>query len=236
VRAYVGTSGFSYKEWRGSFYPDDLPQKKYLGFYAGKLDTVEANNTFYKFPESSVLAAWVAEVPAGFRFALKVSQSITHRARLVSCERMIVDFCERSKALGEKVGPVLVQLPPNFKKDAGRLREFLAVAPKTHRFAFEFRNASWFDDETFEALRAQGAALCWAETEDLVTPRVSTAGWGYLRLRTVKYDAAALKTWAKEIAAQPWSDVHVYFKHEEGGTGPRFAAQLLSALGKAPYA
>jgi uncharacterized protein YecE (DUF72 family) len=236
VRAFVGTSGFSYKEWKGSFYPPELSPKRYLGFYASKLDTVEVNNTFYKFPEANVLAAWIDVVPANFRFALKASQSITHRARLSNCERMIVDFCERSKALGDRVGPVLVQLPPNFKKDAGRLRDFLSVAPKTHRFAFEFRNASWFDDETFEALRAHGAALCWAETEELVTPRVSTAGWGYARLRTVKYDEAALKSWADAIAAQPWRDVHVYFKHEEGGTGPRFAAQLLSALGTKPYA
>ena len=185
---------------------------------------------------SAVLEGWLAEVPPKFRFALKASQSITHRARLVNCERAIVDFCERAKVLGDRTGPVLVQLPPNFKKDAGRLREFLSVAPKTHRFAFEMRNATWFDDETWEILRAHDAALCWAESEDLVTPRVCTSSWGYARLRTVKYDEASLKEWADAIAAQRWSDAHVYFKHEEGGTGPRFAAQLLSALGKAPYA
>lgn len=236
MRVHVGTSGFSYKEWKGSFYPDDLPQKKFLAHYASKLDTVEVNNTFYRFPDAKLLASWIAEVPAGFRFALKASQSITHRARLVDQGEAMRDFCARASVLGERVGPVLAQLPPNFKKDAARLSSFLDAAPKTIRFAFEFRHASWFDDETWGILRAHDAALCIAESEELVTPIVATAPFGYLRLRTVKYDEAALRRWAEAIRAQPWSEAFVYFKHEDEGTGPVFAAQLLAQLGVAPYA
>ncbi|GAC1557036.1 MAG: DUF72 domain-containing protein [Polyangiales bacterium] len=231
MRVFVGTSGFSYKEWKGSFYPAKLPQKQFLAHYARHLDTVEVNNTFYRFPDESVLKQWMADVPPGFRFALKASQAITHRAKLADCGEAIASFCARASVLGAQRGPVLVQLPPFLKKDVARLTEFLAVVPRTDRFAFEFRHASWFDDVTYDALRAHDAALCWAESEELVTPEVATASWGYLRLRTVRYDAAALARWGAAILAQPWNDAHVYFKHEDEGTGPRFAADLVALLG-----
>jgi uncharacterized protein YecE (DUF72 family) len=223
VRVLTGTSGFSYKEWKGSFYPEELPDSDMLRYYASRLPAVEINNTFYRMPRAALLQSWAEQVPDGFTFALKASQQITHRKRLKDAGEPVSFFLEVATTLGDRLGPVLFQLPPNFKKDLPRLVDFLALLPPVSRSAFEFRHASWFDDEVFEALRRSGAALCWAEDEELATPPQSTSGWGYLRLRRADYGEAELAVWAERVRAQPWSDAYVFFKHEEEGTGPRLA-------------
>lgn len=226
MRVLVGTSGFSYKEWKGSFYPEDLPADGMLRFYASKLPAVEINNTFYRMPKPALLASWAEQVPDGFRFVLKASQQITHRRRLKDCAQPVAYFFEMATTLGDRLGPALFQLPPNLKKDLPRLSDFLALLPPASRAAFEFRHESWFDDEVFSALSARGACLCIAEDEDLATPLVATAPWGYLRLRRQDYDEAMLAEWAKRIASQAWDETYVFFKHEDGGVGPKLAARL----------
>ncbi|HKF43641.1 MAG TPA: DUF72 domain-containing protein [Thermoanaerobaculia bacterium] len=228
MRILAGTSGFSYKEWKGSFYPEDLPDAEMLRYYAGKLSAVEINNTFYRMPRSEMLSKWAEQVPDGFLFALKASQQITHRKRLKEAGDAVAYFFKIAVTLGDRMGPVLFQLPPNFKKDLPRLTEFLAVLPPASRCAFEFRHPSWFEDDVFEALKSRGCALCIAEDEDLATPFVSTAGWGYLRLRRQDYSEEDLRDRAGRLLSQPWSDAFVFFKHEEEGTGPRLAGQFLA--------
>ena len=230
MRVLVGTSGYSYKEWKGSFYPEDLPASEMLRYYSGRLTAVEINNTFYRMPTEKLLAGWAGQVPEGFRFALKASQQITHRLRLKEAGEPVSYFFGVAATLGERLGPALFQLPPNLKKDLPRLVSFLSLLPPGSRSAFEFRHASWFEADVFEALRARGAALCIAEDEDLATPLEPTADWGYLRLRRQDYTESDIAAWAEKIRTQPWSEVYVFFKHEEGGTGPRLAAQLLSVL------
>ncbi len=203
MQIHVGTSGFSYPAWKGSFYPDDLPAAKWLAFYATQLDTVEINNTFYRMPKESVLAAWADEVPAGFRFVLKAPRQ-----------------------MGSKLGPVLFQLPPNLKKDVARLEGFLRLLPAQARAAFEFRHESWFGDEVYALLREHRAALCLAEDDELATPTVATADWGYLRLRRTAYAPDELGERARRIPGLSWRECYVYFKHEEAGLGPRLAAEL----------
>lgn len=229
---FVGTSGFSYPKWKGAFYPAKTAAKDMLGYYAGRFRSVEINNTFYKPPEADGLTAWAAQVPAGFRFAFKAPQRITHILRLRNADAEVAALFEALDTLGPKLGPVLFGLPPNFKKDAERLKAFLGLLPAQRRVAVEFRHASWFDDEVFALLRSHKVALCAAEeTDDLVVPVVATADWGYLRLRRPEYDDAALAAWAETMAAQEWKDCYVFFKHEDTGTGPAFASRLLKALG-----
>jgi uncharacterized protein YecE (DUF72 family) len=228
VRILTGTSGFSYKEWKGSFYPEDLPDSGMLRYYASRLPAVEINNTFYRMPRAALLESWAEQVPDGFAFALKASQQITHRKRLQEAGEAVSYFLSVATTLGDRLGPVLFQLPPNFKKDVPRLRDFLALLPPASRSAFEFRHESWFDDEVFDALRSAGAALCWAEDEELSTPTRPTAGWGYLRLRRQDYGETELASWADRIRDQSWSDAYVFFKHEEEGTGPRLAERMRS--------
>jgi uncharacterized protein YecE (DUF72 family) len=229
VRVLCGTSGFSYAPWKGPFYPPDLPNQRMLAFYAGRLPTVEVNNTFYRIPTVKTLAGWREQVGAEFRFALKAPQRITHQKRLVAVEDTVAFFYRTMAELGELLGPVLYQLPPSLKKDLPRLTAFLSLLPAGGRAAFEFRHASWFADDVYEAMRARGAALCIAESEELETPLVSTAGWGYLRLRKADYSGAELREWAERILEQPWSEAFVFFKHEDGARGPQLA-QALSAL------
>jgi uncharacterized protein YecE (DUF72 family) len=231
VRFFVGTSGFSYKEWKGSFYPEDLPPDQMLRYYASKLPAVEINNTFYRMPKASLLATWAEQVSDGFRFVLKASQKITHHKRLKEAGPEVEYFFRVASTLGDRLGPALFQLPPNLKKDLPRLTDFLALLPPASRSAFEFRHESWFDEEVFAALSAKGAALCIAEDEDLATPLQSTVGWGYLRLRRQDYDEAMIAEWAKKIASQKWDEMYVFFKHEEGGAGPRLAGRLLELMG-----
>jgi uncharacterized protein YecE (DUF72 family) len=231
MTVYVGTSGYSYPEWKGSFYPAKLPAKQMLGFYAARFRTVEINNTFYRPPAASVLRAWAAQVPAEFRFVLKAPAEITHVRRLKDVGGSIAPFLGAAGTLGERLGPVLFQLPPSFKKDVPRLREFLDRLPRGCRAAVEFRHPSWFDDETFGLLRDRRAGLCVADAgDDLEIPFVATADWGYLRLRRPDYDGAALAAWAARIRAQSWRDCFTFFKHEDAGKGPQMASRLLEVL------
>jgi uncharacterized protein YecE (DUF72 family) len=223
----VGTSGFSYPEWKGSFYPEKIKSADMLRFYAERFGTVEMNNTFYRMPTPAVTSAWGAQAPEGFRFVLKAPQRMTHFQRLAGIEENLVFFLNSAMTLGEKLGPLLFQLPPNMKQDVGRLRDFLAQVPPSCRVAMEFRHDSWFDDATYEALRAAAATLCIADTDAGDTPLVSTAPWGYLRLRRAAYEDADFAAWHEKIRAQGWDDAYVFFKHEEEGKGPAFARRFL---------
>lgn len=234
MRVLTGTSGFSYKEWKGSFYPEDLPADAMLRYYAERLPAVEINNTFYRMPKAELLAGWAEEVPDGFRFVLKASQRITHFKRLKDVSEEVGYFLRVAATLGDRLGPILFQLPPNLKKDLPRLSEFLELLPAATRAALEFRHASWFEDDVFEALRARGAALCVAEDEELAAPLVATAGWGYLRLRRPDYGDAEVQSWADRVRAQSWEEAYVFFKHEDAGTGPRLATQMLSRFVASP--
>jgi uncharacterized protein YecE (DUF72 family) len=227
MRVRAGTSGFSYKEWKGSFYPEDLPASRMLAFYAERLTAVEINNTFYRMPKPALLEGWSAEVSPEFRFVLKASQRITHFKRLKEAGDEVAYFFRVAATLGERLGPALFQLPPNLKKDLPRLEAFLETLPAGARAAFEFRHASWFEDDVFAALRSRGAALCLAEDEELATPVVATADWGYLRLRRQDYKDADVSAWAARVREQAWSEAYVFFKHEDAGSGPRLAAQFL---------
>jgi uncharacterized protein YecE (DUF72 family) len=227
MRVLAGTSGFSYKEWKGSFYPEDLPAAAMLSYYAQRLPAVEINNTFYRMPKPALLEGWAAEVSPEFRFVLKASQRITHFKRLKDAASEVDYFFGVAATLGDRLGPALFQLPPNLKKDLPRLEAFLGTIPAGRRAAFEFRHASWFEDDVFAALRSAGAALCVAEDEELATPLVATAGWGYLRLRRQDYDDAAVGAWAEKVRGQAWSDAYVFFKHEDAGSGPRLAGEFL---------
>jgi uncharacterized protein YecE (DUF72 family) len=227
MRLHVGTSGFSYDEWQGCFYPDGLAAQDRLGFYASRLSAVEINNSFYRTPKKSVVEGWAAQVPADFRFAFKAAQRVTHQKRLrgvdADTERMLAAFA----GAGGKQGCVLVQLPPHFRKDAARLAAFLEHLPAAVRVAFEFRNPTWFDEETYAALRARNAALVASDVdEEPPPPLVGTADWGYLRLRRTVYSDADLERWLELVRAQPWQEVFVFFKHEDAGTGPRLAAEF----------
>jgi len=237
VRIAVGTSGYAYKEWKGSFYPVDLPADGMLRFYGSRFGAVEINNTFYRMPTEKVLLGWAADVPDGFTFVLKASQRITHRKRLKDAGEEVAYFLKTANVLGPRLGPTLFQLPPNLKKDLPRLVDFLSHVPDTWRAAFEFRHASWLDDEVFAALRARNAALVVAdtdpeegETEPLVIPTLATADWGYLRLRRAGYTNSDLQRWAGTIREQPWKDAFVFFKHEEAGAGPRLVDEFTALL------
>jgi uncharacterized protein YecE (DUF72 family) len=223
----VGTSGFSYPEWRGTFYPRRFPSARMLAYYAKRFSTVELNSTFRRMPTAEAVAGWARETPAGFVFAPKVPQRITHFARLRDVGDLVAEFLDTIVGLGDKRGPLLLQLPPNFKKDVALLDGCLALLPPSIRVAVEFRHASWLDDETYQALRARNAALCVADTEDGTTPVVPTADFGYLRLRDRAYTRSALARWAAVAARAEWRDAFVYFKHEESGTGPKLARKLI---------
>ena len=228
MRLRVGTSGWSYKEWKGHFYPEKLAAKDMLKFYAQHFSTVEVNNTFYRMPTPSTFQNWAAEVPDDFAFVLKASQRITHIRRLKDVGESVEFLARNAEGLGAKLGPFLFQLPPNLRKDGDVLRNFLKTLPAGMRAAVEFRHASWFDDETFAALREHHASLCIAEAgEDVDAPLVATADWGYLRLRKVEYTEDDLRSWREKVGAQNWSEAFVFFKHEDEATGPKLAARFL---------
>ena len=218
----AGTSGFAFKEWKGNFYPADLKDDAMLGFYSGKFPAVEINNTFYRLPKENVLQDWASQVPEPFTFAIKASQRITHHARLKPEAASAVEFLlKNTSALAARLGPILFQLPPNLKKDLDRLRAFLGTLPADRRYTIEFRHESWFEDDVFDVLRERDVPMCIIEQPDFASPIVSTASWGYVRLHRFDYDDAMMKTWAERLAAQPWSEAYVYFKHDEGiGSGP----------------
>lgn len=228
MHVLVGTSGYSYKEWKGSFYPADLPNDDMLAYYGERFQTVEINNTFYRMPKESVLRAWSAQVGDGFRFVLKASRQITHIKRLKDVAEPVSYLLNTAQTLGRKLGAILFQLPPNMKKDVARLQALLAGIPKKRRVALEFRHDSWHDDEVYDTLRAHDAALCIADTDDGAPNVVGTAGWGYLRLRREAYDDAALAGWAHRLSEHQWSDAYVFFKHEDAGTGPALAQRFMA--------
>ncbi len=230
MRTLVGTSGYSYPAWKGHFYPEDLPAKKFLPFYAERFPTVEINNTFYRMPSAKLVQSWADEVPDSFAFAIKAPQRITHHKRLKECQDAVAALVGAVDLLAGKRGPLLFQLPPNLKKDVPRLTAFLATLPPTCQAAFEFRHESWFGDDTWAALRAAGAALCISDTEKLSTPLVATAKWGYLRLRREDYVESDIRDWRNKISAQDWDKAFVYFKHEDAGKGPAYASLLMSLL------
>ena len=227
---HVGTSGYNYEAWRGSFYPEDLPGKKMLAYYAERFDTVEINYSFYRKPTPKIVENWAAQVPERFRFALKAWQRITHQKRLRDCAELVTAFVEVARELGPRLAPVLYQLPPNLKADVPLLREFLLQLPRDLKAAFEFRHESWFTEATLSALQDGGAALCVAESEELATPPARTAAFGYFRLRRLDYDEASLRKWADQVRAPGFEEAFVYFKHEDEARGPAFANQFLPLL------
>ncbi len=231
-RLSAGASGYSFKEWKGSFYPEGMKPEGMLAWYAERLPTVEINNTFYQMPRVAVLENWARCTPEGFRFAIKASRRITHIARLKpETAADSVDYLYRNlAALGAKRGPVLFQLPPAMKKDLARLSGFLGLLPEGHCAAFEFRNESWFADDVYDALKSAGAALCLSEREDSAPPPlVETAPWGYVRLRLESYSEADLRRWAERLAATAWREIFVYFMHEP--TAPAYARTLMGLWG-----
>jgi uncharacterized protein YecE (DUF72 family) len=224
----AGASGYSFKEWKGNFYPQRIKAEDMLAFYAERLPTVEINNTFYQMPKVTVLETWAGSTPEPFRFAIKASRRITHIARLkTDAAADSVEFLYRNlAALGAKRGPVLFQLPPFMKRDLPRLAEFLDLLPDDHRAAFEFRNESWFTDDVYAALKDAEAALCLSEREDNAPPPlVETAPWGYVRLRLETYSDADLEQWARRLEGTSWRQVYVYFMHEP--TAPAYARALM---------
>jgi len=225
----AGTSGYSFKEWKGTFYPEDIKADGMLGFYSTKFATIEINNTFYRLPKEHVLLDWAAQVPEQFSFAIKASQRITHHTRLKPESESLVQFLlKNTGVLGERLGPILFQLPPNLKKDVSRLKGFLGFLPDGGKYTFEFRHESWFDEDVFSVLRERDIALCVSESADLRCPLVCTASWGYLRLHKLDYSAEMLCEWAKCVASQKWEHAYVYFKHDEGeGSGPPAVEEFL---------
>jgi uncharacterized protein YecE (DUF72 family) len=224
----AGASGYSFKEWKGSFYPEKIKAEDMLKFYGERLPTVEINNTFYRMPKAAVLENWAAQTPASFRFAIKASRKITHFARLKAgeCAENVQFLYDQLATLGDKRGPVLFQLPPFLKKDLPRLQAFLELLPDDHRAAFEFRNDSWFDDEVYKALEAAGASLCFSEREDGSPPALAeTAVGGYVRLRLEAYSDSDLKQWAQRLGQTGWDTTYVYFMHEP--TAPQYAQALM---------
>jgi uncharacterized protein YecE (DUF72 family) len=229
----IGTSGYSYPEWRGSFYPTDLPASRMLAYYAERFSTVEINNTFYRLPSEKLLEGWADQTPPGFVLTLKAPRRITHEARLRDCEELTGLFCTRAQTLGPRLGVLLFQLPPWFKKDVAVLEAFLDLMPSDLRVAFEFRNASWLADDVYACLKAKNVALCVADTADTTTPLVPTADYGYFRLRDEGYQESDIGEWAETISqhARDWKDVFVYFKHEQEGKGAEFAQLLAKMVG-----
>jgi uncharacterized protein YecE (DUF72 family) len=207
MKIWVGTSGFSYKPWKGVFYPPGLP-------------AVEIDNSFYRMPKKAVLEGWTQQVPETFRFTIKASRRITHFARLENTDEPMSFLMGNVRSLGERLGAVLFQLPPNLPKDVERLRAFFPLIPEDIPAAFEFRHDSWFDEETYAALRERGFALCQADTDEQPLEAL------YLRLRREDYTPGHFRTWAERIREQAWTDAFIFFKHEDGGTGPRWAGEL----------
>jgi uncharacterized protein YecE (DUF72 family) len=235
MRIHVGTSGYNYPEWKGSFYPAGLKAKEMFAFYASRFDTVEINFTFYRMPTVQMASGWRDQAPEGFIYVLKAPRRITHDRRLKDCDEFVDLFAEAARALGPHLGPLLFQLPPSARCDLPRLEAFLALIPPDLRVAFEFRHESWLNDDVFDALEKRGAALCVADLGDRTTPVKATATFGYFRLRDEGYRQQDLRGWVDRVAehTESWQDVFVYFKHEDEGRGPEFAAAFIEELRRA---
>lgn len=228
MKWFVGTSGYSYKEWKGSFYPEDLPDKEMLHYYGEYLPAVEINNTFYRLPKASMLEAWMQQVPDEFRFVLKASRKITHQKPLKEKEGETAYLFETAGTLGERLGPILFQLPPYLRKNIDLFSAFLELLPDDRRVTFEFRHRSWFEEDVYDCLREKGCALCCADAEnDELSKFIPTTDWGYLRLRKPDYTEKELAGWATRIKSQDWQEVYVFFKHEDEGAGPKLAKRFL---------
>jgi uncharacterized protein YecE (DUF72 family) len=230
MQSFVGTSGYAYKEWKGHFYPEQLASDEMLRYYAQRFKSVEINNTFYRMPSASVVRQWASQVPDGFTFVLKASRRITHLKRLRGVSSEVDYFVRTAAALGPKLGPVLFQLPPNFKRDLPRLVEFLALVPRRYRAALEFRHSSWFDEDVNQELRSRNVALVVADTEEAEPPMIATANWGYLRLRREAYTDSDLECWAARVRESEWEQVFVFFKHEDEGVGPKLGMRFAEML------
>ena len=229
MKLYVGTSGYSYKEWKGRFYPATLAPKDMLSYYASKLPAVELNNTFYRLPQPSMIESWKAQVPEHFRFSVKASRSITLFRRLKDATAQTKSMLDAVSAFGDRLGVVLYRLPDDMKKDIERLETFLKHLPLDPPAAFDFRHPSWFDDDdVLELLRRQNRALCISDMDERPVSHIDkTADWGYLRLRRVNYSKADLRKWIARMKAQDWKTTFVFFKHEDEGTGPRLASEFI---------
>jgi uncharacterized protein YecE (DUF72 family) len=229
MTVYVGTSGYSYKEWKGSFYPEKISPKEMLAYYASRLHAVELNNTFYRMPKPEMIESWKSQVPENFRFSVKAPQTITHFRRLKDAAPQTRIMLKTVAALDQRLGAVIFRLPEDMKKDVKRLESFLKVLPVDTPAVFDFRHPTWFDDEVVELLRSQKRVFCVSDIEELPESySYKTADWGYVRLRRERYTQAELVRWAKRIKAQKWKDTYVFFKHEDEGTGPTLAAQFVA--------
>ena len=229
---YVGTSGYSYKEWKGSFYPDKISAKDMLSYYASRFQTVELNNTFYRLPQESMIHTWKAQVPDNFRFSMKASQLITHFKQLKDAGNETRLMLKRFAAFGNHLGAVLFRLPPDMKKDIKRLEMFLKHVPAGAPAAFQLEDPTWLDEKVLGLLRSQNCALSITDTDELPLSHINkTADWGYMRLRRVNYSDSELKEWITRMRAQEWKNTFVFFKHEDEGTGPKLAAQFLKLAG-----
>jgi len=234
MRLSIGTSGYSYAAWKGKFYPERLPAKAMLTYYAERFATVEINNTFYRMPTPSLMEAWAVQVPAAFRFAVKAPRRITHERRLANVNEDVARFLDVASTLTARCGPLLFQLPPNFKRDDERLGDFLALLPAEVRVAFEFRHASWFDAAIYDLLARHRCALAVTETdEDAATPVAATAAFGYARLRRTEYTDAELSAWLARLQDLNCDETFIYFKHEDDARGPEFASRLRALAGDA---
>ncbi len=232
MKVYTGTSGFSYKPWKGAFYPEGLPDRDMLAYYSTRLTTVEINNTFYRMPKPELLAGWASKVPEDFRFVIKAPKTITHRARLRESSEALRHLWKALDELGEKLGAVLFQLPPTLRLDLELLERFLEALPDAGCAAFEFRHASWIEPEVQELLGARGAVVCVADMEQgIAVPLESDAPWGYLRLRREAYTDEELAGWAERLSRTRWKRAFVFFKHEDAGAAPQMALRMAQALG-----
>lgn len=229
MKYYVGTSGYSYNEWKGNFYPEDIKPKAMLKYYSKHFSTVEINNTFYRIPKKEVFENWKEQVPAKFRFILKAPQLVTHVKRLKTDTKDTVEyFTKVSSELGDKRGVVLFQLPPSFKLNLERLKDFISIIPAELKCAFEFRHEEWFNDDVYNLLREKNYALCLSDTdEEPVKELISTADWGYVRLRRMNYTKKNLSDWHKKLSDTKWKEAFIFFKHEDEGKGPEFAKKFI---------
>ncbi len=223
----AGTSGFSYPGWKGAFYPSDLPQAQMLSYYAARLPAVEVNSTFYRRPPATQLESWAADVPSTFRFAFKASRYFSAGPGLKNAEKPLADFITLVSNVKTNLGPLLVQLPKHIKKDVTLLADFVAVVPQNTRVALDLVDPSWSCEEVHEVLRARDVAWCVTESDGAEADFVTTASWGYVRLRKARYDARSIRVWAERLLSAPWGDAYVFFKHDK--TGPKYAAALMKA-------